>query len=315
MSNTPRVAYVFPGQGSQRIGMGQDLYRDFSSARQTFDEADAALGFSLSHLCFEGPETELRRTDNVQPALLTTSIACLRAVQQAASQSLPSPSFVAGHSLGEYTALVAAGVLNLDEALKLVRERGRLMYQTGEKNQGSMLAIIGLDRTTTEELCQETGTEVSNVNCPGQLVISGAVDALEAASSLAKTRGARRLIPLKVSGAFHSSLMEPIIGEFSAAVLSATLRPPAIPIVGNVTARPLLDVTSIREELVQQLRRCIQWQSSVEYMTRTGVNAFYEIGPGTVLTGLVKRIEPTARTFNIGTSEDIAQLVDLANSS
>jgi [acyl-carrier-protein] S-malonyltransferase len=295
--------------------MGQDLYRDFSSARQTFDEADAALGFSLSHLCFEGPETELRRTDNVQPALLTTSIACLRAVQQAGSRSLPFPSFVAGHSLGEYTALVAAGVLNLGEALKLVRERGRLMYQTGEKNQGSMLAIIGLDRTTTEELCQETGTEVSNVNCPGQLVISGAVDALEAASSLAKSRGARRLISLKVSGAFHSSLMEPIIAEFSAAVLSATLRPPAIPIVGNVTARPLLDVASIRQELVQQLRRCIQWQSSVEYMTRTGVNAFYEIGPGTVLTGLVKRIEPTARTFNIGTSEDIAQLVDLANSS
>ena len=255
MSDMPRVAYVFPGQGSQRIGMGQDLYQEFFSARQTFDEADAALGFSLSRLCFEGPEAELRRTDNMQPALLTTSIACLRAVQQAGSRSLPSPSFVAGHSLGEYTALVATGALNLDEALKLVRERGRLMYQTGEKNQGSMLAIIGLDRTATEELCQETGTEVSNLNCPGQIVISGAIDALEAASSLAKAKGARRLIPLNVSGAFHSSLMEPIIGEFSAAVLSTTLRAPAIPIVGNVTARPLLDVASIREELVHQLRR------------------------------------------------------------
>lgn len=315
MSDMPRVAYVFPGQGSQKVGMGQDLYQDFSSARQTFDEADAVLGFPLSRLCFQGPEAELRRTDNVQSAILTTSIACLRAAQQTDSRTLPSPSFVAGHSLGEYTALVVAGVLNLDEALKLVRERGRLMYQAGEKSQGSMLAVIGLDRTATEEVCHETGTEISNVNCPGQIVISGAIDALEAASNLAKARGARRLVPLKVSGAFHSSLMEPIIGEFSAAVLNTTFRPPAIPIVANVTAQSLVDVESIREELLHQLRRCIQWQPTVEYMAQNGVNIFYEIGPGTVLTGLVKRIEPAAQTFNIGASEDIAQLRDLANSS
>ncbi len=295
--------------------MGQDLYQDFSSARQTFDEADAVLGFPLSHLCFQGPEAELRRTDNVQPAILMTSIACLRAAQQTDSRLLPPPSFVAGHSLGEYTALVAAGVLNLDEALKLVRERGRLMYQAGEKSQGSMLAVIGLDRTATEEVCHETGTEISNVNCPGQIVVSGAIDALEAASNLAKARGARRLVPLKVSGAFHSSLMEPIIGEFSAALLNTTFRPPAIPIVANVTAQPLVDVESIREELLHQLRRCIQWQPTVEYMAQNGVNIFYEIGPGSVLTGLVKRIEPAAQTFNIGASEDITQLRDLANSS
>lgn len=251
----------------------------------------------------------------MQPAILMTSIACLRAAQQTDSRPLPSPSFVAGHSLGEYTALVAAGVLNLDEALKLVRERGRLMYQAGEKSQGSMLAVIGLDRTATEEVCHETGTEISNVNCPGQIVISGAIDALEAASNLAKARGARRLVPLKVSGAFHSSLMEPIIGEFSAALLNTTFRPPAIPIVANVTAQPLVDVESIREELLHQLRRCIQWQPTVEYMAQNGVNIFYEIGPGSVLTGLVKRIEPAAQTFNIGASEDITQLRDLANSS
>ncbi len=295
--------------------MGQDLYQDFSSARQTFDEADAVLAFPLSQLCFQGPEAELRRTDNVQPALLTTSIACLRAAQQTNGRFLPSPSFVAGHSLGEYTALVAAGVLNLDEALRLVRERGRLMYQAGEQSPGSMLAVIGLDRTATQEVCRETGTEISNLNCPGQIVVSGAIDALEAASSIAKERGARRLVPLKVSGAFHSSLMEPIIGEFSAAVLNTTFRPPAIPVVANVTAQPLADVESIREELLRQLRHCIQWQPTVEYMVQNGVTTFYEIGPGSVLTGLVKRIEPVAQTFNIGASEDIVQLGDPAYSS
>ncbi len=311
MSETPKIAYVFPGQGSQDIGMGWDLYDSYASAREAFDEADATLGFPLSQLCFEGPEAELTRTDNVQPAILATSIACLRAAQQQASdEDLPAPSFVAGHSLGEYTALVAADVLSLSDAVRLVRERGRLMHKAGEKNQGSMLAIIGLEKSAVEDVCLQSGTEISNINCPGQIVISGAVDALTEASKLAKIKSARRVIPLKVSGAFHSSLMEPIIDEFSEAISDFVFRPPAIPIIANVTARPLPDVNSIREELLYQLRRCIQWQPSVEYMMQDGVNSFYEIGPGRVLSGLIKRINSEVQTFSISGVENITQLGD-----
>jgi len=310
MPETPKIAYVFPGQGSQAIGMGWDLYNSYAAAREVFDEADATLGFPLSHLCFEGPEAELTRTDNVQPAILATSIACLRAAQQASNEDLPSPSFVAGHSLGEYTALVAADVLSLSDAVRLVRERGRLMHKAGEKNQGSMLAIIGLEKSAVEDICLQSGTEISNINCPGQIVISGAVDALNLASKLAKIKSARRLIPLKVSGAFHSTLMEPIIDEFSETIPNFVFRPPAIPIIANVTARPLTDVNSIREELLYQLRRCIQWQPSVEYMVQDGVNSFYEIGPGRVLSGLIKRINSEVQTFSISGVENITQLGD-----
>jgi [acyl-carrier-protein] S-malonyltransferase len=310
MSETPKMAYVFPGQGSQDIGMGWDLYDSYAAAREVFDEADATLGFPLSHLCFEGPEAELTRTDNVQPAILATSIACLRAAQQASDEDLPSPSFVAGHSLGEYTALVAANVVSLSDAVRLVRERGRLMHKAGEKNQGSMLAIIGLEKSAVEDVCLQSGTEISNINCPGQIVISGAVDALSLASKLAKLKNARRVIPLKVSGAFHSSLMGSIIDEFSDAISDFVFRPPAIPIIANVTARPLPDVNSIREELLYQLRRCIQWQPSVEYMVQDGVNSFYEIGPGRVLSGLIKRINSEVQTFSISGVENITQLGD-----
>jgi len=223
---------------------------------------------------------------------------------------LPSPSFVAGHSLGEYTALVAADVLSLSDAVRLVRERGRLMHKAGEKNQGSMLAIIGLEKSAVEDVCLQSGAEISNINCPGQIVISGAVNALSLASKLAKLKNARRVIPLKVSGAFHSSLMEPIIDEFSDAISDFVFRPPAIPIIANVTARPLTDVNSIREELLYQLRRCIQWQPSVEYMVQDGVNSFYEIGPGRVLSGLIKRINSEVQTFSISGVENITQLGD-----
>lgn len=311
MSKTAKVAYVFPGQGSQGTSMGWELYDSYAAAREVFDEADATLGFPLSRLCFEGPEAELTRTDNVQPAILATSIACLRAAQQQVSnENLPPPSFVAGHSLGEYTALVVADVLSFSDAVRLVRERGRLMHQAGEKNQGSMLAIIGLEKSAVADVCLQSGTEISNMNCPGQIVISGAIDALTEASKLAKIKGARRVIPLKVSGAFHSSLMEPIMDEFSEAISKFVFRPPSIPIVANVTARPLTDVNSIRAELSYQLRRCIQWQLSVEYMVQDGVDSFYEIGPGRVLSGLIKRINSEAQTFGISGVENITELGD-----
>jgi [acyl-carrier-protein] S-malonyltransferase len=308
MAESPKVAYVFPGQGSQSTGMGLDLYNSYTSAREVFDEADASLGFSLSRLCFEGPEEELTKTHNVQPAILVVSIACLKALETAAIADLPSPAFMAGHSLGEYTALVAAGALGLADAVVLVRERGRLMYEAGLKNPGSMLAVIGANEETVKDVCLQTGTEISNMNCPGQIVISGAVQALAEANRLGKTKGARAVIPLKVSGAFHSALMEPVTAEFSKIVANARFRSPDIPVISNVTAQPLTDVDSIKEELVKQLRNCIQWQGSVEYMIRSGVATFYEIGPGRVLSGLIRRINSEVQIFNMSGIEDITQV-------
>jgi [acyl-carrier-protein] S-malonyltransferase len=311
MVELSKVAYVFPGQGSQSTGMGLDVYKNYPSAKEVFDGADAALGFPLSRLCFGGPEEELRKTHNVQPAILVVSIACLKALEETAIVNFPSPAFVAGHSLGEYTALVAAGALGLSDAVLLVRERGRLMYEAGLTNPGSMLAVIGLDEETVTDICLQSGTEISNINCPGQIVVSGAVQALAEANRLAKERGARVLIPLKVSGAFHSALMEPIMAEFSRVVADVKLQPPVIPVIANVTARPLTDIDSIKEEMVRQLRNCIQWQGSVEYMMHSGVTAFYEIGPGRVLSGLIRRINSEIPTFNMSGIEDIAQLASI----
>ena len=309
MAELSKVAYVFPGQGSQSTGMGLDLYDSYPSAKAVFDEADASLGFPLSRICFEGPDEELTKTHNVQPAILAVSIACLKAIGEDAIVNIPSPTFVAGHSLGEYTALVAAGALGLADAVLLVRERGRLMYEAGLKNPGSMLAVIGLDEETVKDISLHSGTEISNINCPGQIVISGATQALAEADKLARARGARVLIPLKVSGAFHSALMEPVIAEFSKIVSNVRFQPPSIPVISNVTARPLTDADSIKEELVKQLRNCIQWQGSVEYMAHSGVTIFYEIGPGRVLSGLIRRINSELQTFNISGVEDIAHLV------
>jgi len=298
MPETSEVAYVFPGQGSQKVGMGSDLYHHYSSAKDVFDEADTALGFLLSRLCFEGPEEELVKTKNVQPAILVTSIACLKAAEQNGNAKLTLPSFIAGHSLGEYTALVVAGVLGLSDAVRLVRERGRLMYEVGQKNLGGMAAIIGLGVETVEAICFQSGTEISNINCPGQIVISGSIPALAEARKLVEKEGARP-IPLKVSGAFHSALMEPAMTEFSKFISNFTFQPSTIPVIANVTAQPLTDGESVKEELLKQLRSCIQWQPSVEYMVNNGVNTFYEIGPGKVLAGLIKRISPQSQTFNI----------------
>ncbi|MFW6150190.1 MAG: ACP S-malonyltransferase [Chloroflexota bacterium] len=309
MARTGKTAYVFPGQGAQRVGMGQDLYERYASARDVFDEADAALGFPLSRICFSGPEEELIRTDNMQPALLATSIACLRAAQEGAREAIPPAAFVAGHSLGEYTALVATGALDLPDALRLVRKRGELMLRAGEIRPGGMLALIGLDRTAAEEIARETGTEISNVNSPGQIVISGPLNALNTAATLAREKGARRAVALKVSGAFHSPLMEPVLEEFEQVVASTPFRSPSVPVIANVTGQPLDGVQQIPQELVHQLRRCIQWQSCVEYMAQNGTTSFYEFGPGTVLTGLIKRIVPSVETFSISGRDDLLQLM------
>ena len=307
MTTPSKIAYVFPGQGSQNTGMGMDIYNSYPSAKEIFNEADATLGFSLSRLCFEGPEEELTKTHNVQPAILVTSIACLKAAKESSHNNLPSPAFVAGHSLGEYTALVVANVLSISDAVSLVRERGRLMHEAGQKTLGKMLAIIGLDEEAVKDICLHAETEISNVNCPGQIVISGAIDSLAEANKLARTKGAR-VIPLKVSGAFHSALMEPAIAEFSEVISTFTFRTPTIPIIANITAQPLTEIVSIKEELVKQLRSCIQWQRSVEYMMNAGVTTFYEVGPGQVLSGLIRRISTELQTFNISNIENLTQI-------
>jgi [acyl-carrier-protein] S-malonyltransferase len=287
--------------------MGADLHARYPSARAVFEEVDETLGFPLSRLCFEGPEEELIQTINVQPAVLAVSIACLRAAQEASGDSLPAPAFVAGHSLGEYTALVAAGVLSLSDAACLVRARGRLMNEAGRKKPGGMSAIIDLDEKTTREVCLATGTRVSNINSPAQVVISGAEDNLAQAKRLAEAKGARRVIPLKVSGAFHSHLMEPAVDGLTAAISGFTFQKPSVPLVTNVTGEALTNAKAIKQELIDQLLSCVQWQRSIENMIAAGTTTFFEIGPGQVLTGLIKRISPAVQVFNIGDAETVIQ--------
>ena len=303
-----KAAYIFPGQGSQSVGMGLDLYVHYAAAREVFDEVDKTLGFPLSRLCFEGPEEDLVQTINVQPAVLATSIACLRAAQEASKNGLPYPTFVAGHSLGEYTALVVAGVLSLSDAVRLVRERGRLMHEAGKRQPGGMLAIIGMDEETTKDVCRSVGTEISNMNSPGQIVISGDQNSLAKARRLAQIKGARRIIPLKVSGAFHSPLMEPALEGLRNAIAGFTFNEASVPVIANVTAQPLTDISAIKEELVSQILHCVRWQQSVETMIARGVTTFFEIGPGEVLSGLVKRISPGVQLFNINNNESISEI-------
>jgi [acyl-carrier-protein] S-malonyltransferase len=296
MAAEQKVAYVFPGQGSQWVGMGRELYVNLPEARAVFEEADSILGFALSGLCFEGPEDVLRQTINAQPAIMAVSIAYLRTSPQLRDR--PRPSFVAGHSLGEYTALVAAGSLSFAEALRLARERGRLMQEAGDRASGGMLAIIGLDETTVRTVCQATGTEIANINCPGQIAISGPTEVLDQATRLAKEKGAQRVVPLPVSGAFHSRLMQPAADDMAKAVSHLQFRDAAIPIVANTTALPMTSGEALKAELLNQLCHSVLWQKSVEWMIGEGVVDFLEIGPGQVLTGLIKRVSRDAKAIS-----------------
>lgn len=308
MSDIKKVAYVFPGQGAQTVGMGKDLYDSFDSVKTLFKQADEAVGFSLSKIFFEGPEEELRKTSNAQPALVVVSIACLRAAQEVGGKNLPAPSFMAGHSLGEYTALAAANVIDFSTAVFLAKERGRLMYEAGLKTPGSMMAIIGLDEAILAEVCKETNTVIANINSPGQLVISGAVENIARAGEMAKAKGAARALPLQVSGAFHSPLMQPAVEGMTQILAKVTFKDPIVPIIANVTAQPITSGSQVRDELLKQLCSSVQWQRSVEFMAGQGVGKFIEIGPGKVLAGLIKRISRESEMANIGDANAVKGL-------
>ena len=308
---TTKVAFLFPGQGSQSVGMGQDLASSFSIAREIYSRADEILGFSISKLSWEGPEEHLNDTINTQPALMVHSVAALRVFQNMYPDL--QPLLVAGHSMGQLSALVAAQTLSFEHALCLVRTRGELMKAAGENSPGGMAAILGLDIETLEEICASAtqgleSVQVANDNCPGQVVISGATPALERAMKLANAAGARRAVPLAVSIAAHSPLMSHSQTAFNQAVDSAPLADPQIPIVGNVTARPLASAAQIRGDLQAQLTSRVRWTESIQHMLAEGVTKYLEIGSGAVLTGLLKRIDRQVTGIPLGAPADFARL-------
>ena len=290
-----KTAFLFPGQGSQVVGMGKDFAGTYDVARDTFNEADEILGFSLSSLCFEGPEEALNETINTQPALYVTSIAILRTLQELNPSA--QPAFVAGHSLGEFTAFTAAGVLDFESGLRLVRRRGELMQQAGNDNPGAMAALLGMDTDAVQAMCekisQETGKPLvlANDNCPGQVVISGDSEALDQAIEEAPALGARRAVKLAVSVAAHSPLMASASAEFEKAIQETTIQAPQIPVYANVTAQPLTAVDIIREEMQQQLTQSVRWTETIQAMISAGADTFVEIGSKDVLSGLIKRID------------------------
>ena len=312
LGNSDRVALVFPGQGSQAVGMGKALSESSPAARETLREADEVLGVPLSQLIFEGPASELDDTFNAQPALLTVSVASLRALHErshAEGASL-TPLVVAGHSLGQFSALVAADVIDFRDALHLVRERGRLMKEAGERRPGGMAAVIGLEDERLAEICREAASEgiinVANLNCPGQTVISGEAAALERAMELARAAGARRVARLPVSIAAHSPLMQDVSPRLTERIDALAFREPAFPVVGNVSGEPITSVEGLREELAYHVERPVRWTASIQAMVALGATTFVEIEPGQVLSGLIKRIDRAVTTLGAAALLDAA---------
>ncbi len=306
------IAFIFPGQGSQKVGMGRELADAFPECRAVFDEADAALGEPLSRLCFEGPESRLVLTENTQPAILTMSVAAARLLESRGIRA----QFMAGHSLGEYSAHVAAGTLAFADAVRIVRRRGRYMQEAVPVGAGAMAAVLGLDRNAVAEACAEAAEgEVvapANLNAPGQVVIAGSAAAVQRAGERAKARGAKRVIPLPVSAPFHCALMAPAEARLAPELRALAVQAPRVPVVANFDAEPKTDGAAAVDALVRQVSAPVRWEDVIARLASAGVRAYVEVGPGTVLSGLVRKIQRDARVANLQAPADLEAVDQLA---
>jgi len=292
-----KTALLFAGQGAQSVGMGLDLAKQFPAAQKWFDRANAALGYDLAGVCFDGPEAELTKTEHAQPGIFLVGWIAFELLRERAP-ALPFHA-TAGLSLGEFTALAAAGAMTFDDALRVVRQRGRFMQKACETTRGGMAAIIGLDEAKTREACAEAGVELANLNCPGQIVISGPADRMDKACELARAKGAKRAMPLLVAGAYHSSLMAAAKPRLESALAAVTVQPPSVPVISNVTAEAHGDPAGIRARLVEQVTSPVRWEDSMRALLAQGFTRFIELGPGKALSGFMKRIDSAAQMFNV----------------
>ena len=302
-----KTALLFAGQGAQVVGMGADLVEHFPTARAWFERANTALGYDLASICFNGPEAELTKTENAQPGIFLVSWVAFELLKE----RVPALKFAAtaGLSLGEFTALAAAGVMTFDDAIRVVGQRGRFMQEACEATQGGMAAIIGLEEAATREVCDQAGVQLANLNCPGQLVISGAADKMNAACELAKARGAKRALPLNVAGAYHSALMSSAQPKLRDALAAVPIAIPMMPVISNVTAHPHDSPPDIHTRLVDQVTSSVRWEESMRYLLGQGFTRFIELGPGTALTGFMKRIDKAAQMLNVADAASLEATV------